>query len=132
MTRNIIIIHILYDMQKKFILNLKEPQLEVINYLKKKFSISSNKEMVNKCIKSALNLNKNDLIFSPIKEKCRGGCFASEPQFEIDINEDIFIQLQKIYTENEFDDYKTNEEKVSKVIRCIINFFKDETDLIII
>ena len=117
---------------KKFTLNLKEPQLEIINYLKKKFSISSNSEMVIKCIRSALNLNKNDLIFSPIKEKCRGGCFASEPQFEIDINKDIFIQLQKIYTENEFDDYKTNEEEVSKVIRCIINFFRDETDLIII
>lgn len=119
-------------MKKKFTLNLKEPQLEVINYFKKKFSISSNSEMVNKCIKSALNLNKNDLIFSPIKEICRGGCFASEPQFEIDISVDIFIQLQKIYTENEFDNYKSNEEEVSKVIRCIINFFKDETDLIII
>ena len=117
---------------KKFTLNLKEPQLEVINYLKKKFSISSDKEMVNKCIKSALNLNKDDLIFSSVKEKCEGGCFASEPQFEIDINEDIFIQLQKIYKENEFDDYKTKEEEVSKVIRCIINFFKDETHLIII
>jgi len=119
-------------MKKKFILNLKEPQLEVINYLKKSFSISSDKEMVDKCIKSALNLNKNDLIFSPVKEKCEGGCFASEPQFEIEINEDIFIQLQNIYKENEFDDYKTKEEEVSKVIRCIINFFKDETHSIII
>ena len=43
----------------------------------------------------------------------KGGCFASEPHFEIDINEDIFIQLQKIYKENEFDDYKTKEEEVS-------------------
>ena len=119
-------------MKKKFTLNLKEPQLEVINYLKKKFSISRNSEMVNKCIKSALNLKKNDLIFSSVNEKCRGGCFASEPQFEIFINEDIFIQLLKIYTENEFDNYKTKEEQVSKVIRCIINFFKDESDLITI
>ena len=117
-------------MTKKFILNLKEPQLEAINYLKKKLSISSKKVIVNKCIKSALNLNKNDLIFSPIREKCTGGCFASEPQFEIDINEDIFIQLQKIYKENEFDDYKTKEEEVSKVVRCIINFFTDDPDLI--
>ena len=76
-------------MTKNLTLNLKEPQLEVINYLKKKFSISSDKEMVIKCIKSVLNLNKNDLIFSPIREKCRGGCFASEPQFEIGMNEDI-------------------------------------------
>ena len=80
-------------MKKNFTLNLKEHQLEVINYLKKKFSISSNKEMVNKCIKSALYLNKNDLIFSPIKENCRGGCFASVPQFEIDIKEDVFVSL---------------------------------------
>ena len=119
-------------MTKKITLNFKESQIEVINYLKKKFSISSDKEMVTKCIKSALTLNKNDLIFSPLKEKRRGGCYASEPKFEIDMNEDIFIQLQKIYTTNGFDDYKTEEEKISKVVRCIINFFKDETDLIMI
>ena len=115
---------------KKFNLNLKEPHLEIIGDLKKKFSISSDKEMVNQCIKSALNMNQNDLIFSTVKEKCSGGCFAAEPQFEIQMNEDIFIQLKKIYTENEFDDYKTEEEEVSKVIRCIINFFEDQPDLI--
>ena len=44
----------------------------------------------------------------------------------------MFIQLQKIYTTNGFDDYKTEEEKVSKVIRCIIDFFEDKPDLITI
>ena len=117
-------------MIKKFNLNLKEPHLEALNDLKKKFSITSNKEMVNKCIKSALELNKNDLIFSTIKEKCSGGCFASEPQFEVELHENIFIKLKKIYTENDFDEYKTEEEEVGKVVRCIINFFEDEPDLI--
>ena len=117
-------------MIKKFNLNLKEPHLVALNDLKEKFSVTSNKEMVNRCIKSALNLNKDDLIFSTIKEKCSGGCFASEPQFEVELNEDIFNKLKKIYTENDFDDYKTEEEEVSKVIRCIINFFESEPDLI--
>ena len=117
-------------MIKKFNLNLKEPQLEALNDLKEKFSITSNKEMVNRCIKSALNLNKDDLIFSTIKEKCSGGCFASEPQFEVELTENIFIKLKKIYTENNFDDYRTEEEEIGKVIRCIINFFKDKPDLI--
>ena len=117
-------------MIKKFNLNLKETHLEVLNDLKEKFTITSNIEMVNKCIKSALNLNKDDMIFSTIKEKCSGGCFASEPQFEVVLNEDIFIKLKKIYTENDFDAYKTEEEEVGKVIRCIINFFEDEPDLI--
>ena len=117
---------------KKFNLRLKEPHLEIINDLKEKFSITSNNEIVNKCVKSALNLKKNDLIFSSIKEKCSGGCFASEPQFEAEMNEDTFIELKKIYKDNEFDDYKTEEEEVSKVIRCIINYFEDESNLIIL
>ena len=117
-------------MIKKFNLNLKEPQLEALNDLKEKFSIASNKEIVNRCIKSALNLKKDDLIFSTIKEKCSGGCFASEPLFEVELTEDIFNKLKKIYTDNDFDDYKTEEEEIGKVIRCIINFFEDKSDLI--
>ena len=117
-------------MIKKFNLNLKEPQLEALNDLKEKFSITSNKEIVNRCIKSALNLKKDDLIFSTKKEKCSGGCFASEPLFEVELTEDIFNKLKKIYTENDFDDYKTEEEEIGKVIRCIINFFEDKSDLI--
>ena len=117
-------------MIKKFNLNLKEPQLEALNDLKEKFSITSNKEIVNRCIKSALNLKKDDLIFSTKKEKCSGGCFASEPLFEVELTEDIFNKLKKIYTDNDFDDYKTEEEEIGKVIRCIINFFEDEPDLI--
>ena len=38
---------------KKFNLRLKEPHLEVLNDLKEKFSITSNKEMVDKCIKTS-------------------------------------------------------------------------------
>ena len=116
---------------KKFNLNLKEPHLDIINKLKKKFSITCNKEIVNKCIGSALNLNKDDLIFSTVKEKCRGGCFASLPQFEIEINEDVFIKLKQIFSKNDFEVYKTEEEEISKVIRCIIDFFEDNPALII-
>ncbi len=117
-------------MIKKFNLNLKEPQLEALNDLKEKFSITSNKEIVNRCIKSALNLKKDDLIFSTKKEKCSGGCFASEPLFEVELTEDIFNKLKKIYTDNDCDDYKTEEEEIGKVIRCVINFFEDKSDLI--
>tara|TARA_E500000178_G_scaffold222485_1_gene219495 strand:+ start:444 stop:800 length:357 start_codon:yes stop_codon:yes gene_type:complete len=115
---------------KKINLYLKEPHLEILNDLRENFSITSNKEMVDKCIKSALNMKKNDLIFNNVKEKCSGGCFASEPQFEVEVNEDSFMKLKKIYTENAFDEYKTEEEEVGKVIRCIINFFEDEPKLI--
>ena len=114
----------------KFNLRLKEPHLKAISDLKEKFLAKSDQEIVNKCIESALNLNKNDLIFSTVKEKCSGGCYASEPQFDIELDENTFMQLKKIYINNNFDDYKTEEERISKVIRCIINFFEDEPKLI--
>ena len=109
---------------------MKEPQLIIVNSLKKKFSINTSAEVINKFIKSALNMNKNNLIFNTSKEKCRGGCFASEPVFEFDMSENIFIQLKKIYTENHFYNYKTEEEEVSKVIRCIIDFIEDKPSIL--
>ena len=114
----------------KFNLRLKEPHLKAISDLKEKFLAKSDQEIVNKCIESALNLNKKDMIFSTVKEKCSGGCYASEPQFDIELDENTFMQLKKIYINNNFDDYKTEEERISKVIRCIINFFEDEPKLI--
>ena len=45
------------------------------------------------------------------------------------MNEDTFLQLKKIYTENDFDDYQTVDEEISKVIRCIINFFEEDPKL---
>ena len=115
---------------KKINLYLKEPHLKIIKDLKKKLSIASDKKIVNKLILSGLNLKKNECIFTIRKEKCRGGCYASKPRFEIDINENILKQLKKIYISCGFDDYKTEEESISKVIRCIINFFEDDIELI--
>ena len=37
------------------------------------------------------------------------------------------LKLKKIYTENDFDHYKTEEEEVGKVIRCILNFLKSSS-----
>ena len=70
-------------------------------------------------------------LFWPLREKCSGGCYAAEPQFEIEMEDDVFNQLKKIYIENKFDKYST-EEEVGKVIRCILNFFEDEPHMILI
>ena len=71
--------------------------MEVINGLKKKHSIASNEEIVQKYISSALQLQSDDLIFGSSREQCGGGCFSSEPQFEIVINEGDFNKLKNVY-----------------------------------
>ncbi len=114
----------------KFNLSLKDSHVTVIDGLKIKNSISSYEEVVKKFVKSALKLKNNDFIFGVEQEKCSSGCFSSESQFEVDMDEDDFNKLKKVYQDYNFDNYKTEEEEISKTIRCIINFIEDKPELI--
>ena len=110
----------------KFNLHLKDTHLDILDELKEKQSISS-KDLVKRYVKSALNLQDNDLIFDITR--C-SGCFSAEPQFEVDIDDEDFESLKKIFEEYDFDEYPNDEERVSKTIRCIIDFIEEEPDLI--
>jgi len=110
----------------KINLSLKDTHLDILEDLKKKYSVSSNEEIVKKCVKSALQLQNDDFIFGSERENCKGGCFSSEPQFEIEIDEDDFNKLKKVYQNYDFSEYETEEEEISKTIRCIINFVEEE------
>ena len=114
----------------KIKLSLKDTHLDIIDYLKKKYSVSSNEEIVTRFVKSALQLQNDDFIFGSERENCKGGCFSSEPQFEIEIDEDDFNKLKKVYEKYDFSEYENEEEEISKTIRCIINFIEDEPNSI--
>ena len=113
----------------KFNLYLKDTHLDILDELKEKHSISSNEELVKRYVKSALSFDDRDLIFDVIREKC-SGCFSAEPQFEVDLEDEDFENLKTIFEEYDFDTYFTDEERVSKTIRCIINFAEEEPKLI--
>ncbi len=113
----------------KFNLYLKDTHIDILDELKDKHSISSSEELVKRCVKSALLLEDQDLIFDVIREKC-SGCFSSEPQLEVDMDDEDFENLKETFEKYDFDTYFTNEERVSKTIRCIINFVEEEPDLI--
>tara|TARA_B100000579_G_C22434048_1_gene666664 strand:- start:189 stop:542 length:354 start_codon:yes stop_codon:yes gene_type:complete len=114
----------------KLNLSLKDTHMIIIDDLKDEHSISSSEEVVCRYVKSALRLEKNDLIFGVSREQCGAGCFASEPRFEIDLEEDDLNKLSKIYQDYDFQEYDTKEEEISKTIRCIINFVEEKPDLI--
>jgi len=113
----------------KFKLFLKNTHLDMLRDLGEKFDINSKEELIKKCIKTALKLNDNNLVFDEIREQCIS-CFTSEPQFELEIDDVDYNNLKKIFKYYDFDSYDTEEEEVSKTIRCIINFFNEEPDLI--
>ncbi len=114
----------------KFKLSLKDAHASYIEEFKGKESVSSNEEVVRKFVEAALKINDDKLIFGTEREQCNGECFASEPRFEVDIEDEQYFQLKKIYENYDFDQYDSEEEEVSKTVRCIINFFAESPDKI--
>ena len=114
----------------RFKLSLKSTHQSIIDDLKEKYSISSNEEVVIRSVKSAFQLQNNDLIFAPEREKCVGGCYGSEPCFEIEMDDTDYNQLKQIFKDYDFEDYDSEEEEISKTIRCIINFIEEEPESI--
>jgi hypothetical protein len=57
----------------KFELSLKSTHQDIIQELKNKLSLESDKNIVKKAIESALPNKSNDLIFATKREKCVGG-----------------------------------------------------------
>ena len=116
----------------KFSLFLKDTHMKVIEKLKEKHSGTSDQDIVKKYVKAAIQLNDDDLIFGSAREQCGGGCFASEPYFEIEMDEDDFNKLKNVYANQsyEFEDYDSEEEEISKTIRCILNFVDYQPDAV--
>ena len=116
----------------KFSLFLKDTHMKVIEKLKEKHSGTSDQNIVKKYVKAAIELNDDDLIFGSAREQCGGGCFASEPYFEIEMDEGDFNKLKSVYENQsyEFEEYDSEEEEISKTIRCILNFVDYQPDAV--
>ena len=111
-------------------MSLKETHLEIIEDLKKNNSDLNSSKVVEKYIKATLLLNDDELIFGTEREQCKNGCYSSEPQFEIEIEDHDYHRLKSIYKTYSFNDYETEDEEISKTIRCILNFIDDEPNLV--
>ena len=114
----------------KFQLSLNSTHEDILKDLKNKSSIGSLEEIVSKSVRSAIKINNNDFIFAKEREQCVGGCFGATPCFEIDLDEDDYNELKRIYNNYDFEEYDSEEEAISKTIRCIINFIEQEPDSI--
>ena len=120
----------LKEANMRFSLFLKDTHMKVVENLKEKHSASSNEEIIKRYVKSAIQLQDDDLIFGSAREQCGGGCFSSEPQFEIDLDDNDFRELKQIYDDYDFMGYSSEEEEISKTIRCIIKFIEENPDSI--
>ena len=108
-------------------ITLKEPQKECLDKVKSDLSLENHEKTIHKLIHGIFELNQDDEVFGDYR--CVGDCYSTEQSVEIELDDETVSKIKDIFQKYEFDDYHSEEEEISKIIRSMINFVDEEEDI---
>ena len=111
----------------KLNISLKDTQKEFLDRVVNDFSLEKFELSIQCLVNEILNQYENESVFGEIR--CIGGCFSTEHSIEVDLDDEILSKMREIFKQYEFEDYDSEEEELSKIIRSMINFADEEGDL---
>ena len=103
--------------------SLKIHQEDILNSFTEKFKFESLEKTILALIQNSLASNKREDIFGEDNMQCSSGCFNAEPCVKLHVKSEIFNELLEIFTSYVSEDYDSNEKKISKTIRCMIEYY---------
>ena len=107
----------------EFELSLKIHQEDILNTFTEKFQFDSVEKTILALIQNALASDKREVIFGEDNMQCSSGCFNAEPYVKLNIKSEIYNELLGIFTLYVSEDYDSDEERISKTIRCMIEYY---------
>ena len=108
-------------------ITLKDPQKECLDKVTSDLSLENNEKTIHKLIHGIFELNQNDDVFGDYR--CVGDCYTTEQSVEIELDDETVSKIKGIFQKYDFDDYDSEEEEISKIIRSMINFADEEEDI---
>ena len=108
-------------------ITLKDPQKECLDKVTSDLSLENNEKTIHKLIHCIFELNQNDDVFGDYR--CVGDCYLTEQSVEIELDDETVSKIKGIFQNYDFDDYESEEEEISKIIRSMINFADEEEDI---
>jgi len=106
---------------------LKDPQKECIDKITSDFSLQNNEKTIHKLIHGISELNQNDDVFG--EYRCVGDCYSTDQSIEVELDDETVSKIKDIFQKYDFDDYDSEEEEISKIIRSMINFSEEEENI---
>ena len=106
---------------------LKDPQKECIDKITSDLSLENHEKTIKKLIHGIFELNQNDDVFGD--SRCVGDCYSTEQSVEIEMDDKTVSKIKDIFQKYDFDDYESEEEEISKIIRSMINYVDEEEDI---
>ena len=108
-------------------ITLKNQQKECLDKITSDRSLENSEQTVHKLIHSIFELNENDNVFGDYR--CVGECNSYEQSLKIELDDETVSKIKDIFQKYDFDDYDSEEEEISKIIRSMINFVDEAEDI---
>ena len=108
-------------------ITLKDQQKECLDKVTSDLSLENHEKTIKKLIHGIFELNQNDDVFGDYR--CVGDCYSTDQSLEIELDDETVSKIKGIFQKYDFDDYDSEEEEISKIIRSMINFADEEEDI---
>ena len=108
-------------------IGIKEEQEEFLKQTLNEYSIDGIEKIIQVLSKEIIEKFDKKIVFGEIR--CVGSCFSNDKFIKVELDDDLISKMKDIFKLFDFEDYDSEEEELSKVIRCIINYSEQECDM---
>ena len=106
---------------------LKDEQKEFLDQVMNDYSFKSTETSIQALVSEILKNYDHENVFGEIR--CIGGCFSTDETISVELEDEQVLKMKEIFQQYDFEDYNSDEEKLSKIVRSIINYVDQEADL---
>ena len=111
----------------KINVTLKEEQKEFLDQVINDYSLDNTEKSIQSMVSEILDYYDHNNVFGEIR--CIGGCFSTDETISVELEDDQVLKMKAIFQQYEFENYDSEEEEVSKIVRSMINYVDQEADL---
>ena len=111
----------------KINIHLKDEQKDFLDQVINEHSLKNIETSIQSLVSTILENHENENVFGEIR--CIGGCFYTDEIISVELDDEQVSKMKEIFKQYEFEDYDSEEEELSKIVRSMINFADQEADL---
>ena len=106
---------------------LKDEQKEFLDQTIIDYSIKDMETSIQSLISEILDNHDHENVFGEIR--CIGGCFSTDETISVEMKDEQVLKMKEIFKQYDFEDYESEAEELSKIVRSIINYVDQEADM---
>ena len=106
---------------------LKDEQKDFLGQVMNDYSLKNIETCIQSLVSKILNNYDHEIVFGEIR--CIGGCFSVDETISVELEDEQVLKMKEIFQQYDFEDYDSDEEKLGKIVRSIINYVDQEADM---